>query len=86
MVRLSHLLSALACTALYPAVGTVSARQIGRKHIQTLQRQAADRFNRNRLAVPIVGGDVRLSVGVKNFTFSNPTASGELFLLREVSC
>lgn len=80
MVRLlSYLLSALACTALYPAVGTASARQIDRKHIQALQRQAADRFSKNRLAVSSVqnDGDVRLSGGVKNLTFSNPAASGE---------
>jgi hypothetical protein len=77
MVRLSYLFSALACTALYPAVGTVSARQIDRKHIQALQREAANSFGKDRLAVPSVGGDVRLSAGVKNFTFSNLAASGE---------
>ena len=77
MVLLYHLLSALACTALYPAVGTVSARRIGGKHIQALQRQGAGTFNRNRLAVSIVGRDVRLSAGVKNLTFSNPAATGE---------
>ena len=78
---ISYLLSALICTALYPTAGTVSARQINRKHIQALQRQAADRFSKNRLAVPFGGSNVRLSPGVKNFTFSNPTASGELSYL-----
>jgi len=73
MVLLSCFLSALACTALYPAVQTVSARRIDGKHIQALQHQATDRFNKNRLSVPSVGG-----AGVKNFTFSNPAASGEL--------
>jgi hypothetical protein len=68
---LSYLLSALACTALYPAVGTASARRIDRKHVQDLQRQAADRLNKNRLAVPSVEGG-----GIKNITFSNPAASG----------
>lgn len=76
MVLLSYLFSALACAA----VGTVSARQIDRKHIQALQREAA-----NRLAVSSAdgGGDghgdggVRLGAGMKNFTFSNPAASGE---------
>ena len=77
MVLLSLLFSALACTALYPAIGTASARKLDRKHIQTLQQEAANRFNGNRLATPIVGGDVQLSAGVKNFTFSNPAASGE---------
>jgi len=77
MVLLSYLLSALVCTALYPAAGVTSARQIDRKHIQALQREAANRFNKNRLADPFIGGDVRLSTGVKNFTFSNPAASGE---------
>lgn len=79
VLLLSYLLSALACAAtLYPTVGTVSARRIDRKHIQALQRQAADRFNKNTLAASYVEGgyDVRLSGGVKNFTFSNPAASG----------
>ena len=80
VLLISYLLSALACTALYPAAGTVTARQIDRKHIQALQRQAADGFNKNRLAASFVGGDVRLSPGVKNFTFSNPSACGELSL------
>jgi len=77
VILTSYLLSALVWTALYPAAGTVSARQIDRKHIQALQRQAADRFNKNKLAASLVGGDV---TGVKNFTFSNPTASGKLSL------
>jgi len=76
MLLLSYLFSALACTALYPAVWTVSARQIDKKHIQALQREAVDRFNTNRLVAPAVG-NVQLSAGVKNFTFSNPAASGE---------
>ena len=57
-------------------VGTVSARQIDRNHIEAVQRGAANRFNENRLAVPFAG-DVQPSPGVKNFTFSNPAASGE---------
>jgi enhancing lycopene biosynthesis protein 2 len=71
----SYLLSALACAALHPVVGTTSAKRIDRGHIQALQREAADRFNRvSRLAaVPSGGGG-----GAKNFTFSNPAASGEL--------
>ena len=78
VLLISYLLSVLACAALYPVVWTVSARRIDRKHIQALQRQAADRLNKNRPAVPSGGGDVRLSPGVKNFMFSNPAASGEL--------
>ena len=78
ILLISGLLSALACTAFYPAAGTVSARQIDRERIQALQRQAADRFSKSRLAASFIGGDVRLSAGVKNFTFSNPAASGEL--------
>jgi len=77
MVLLSYLFSALACTALYPTVGTASARQIDKRHIQALQREAANRFNKNRLAGPPAIGNVQLSAGVKNFTFSNPAASGE---------
>ena len=77
MVLLSYLFSALACTALYPAFGTVSARQIDKKHIRALQREAANRFNTNKLAGPSAGENVRLSTGVKNITFSNPAASGE---------
>ena len=76
MVLLSHLFSALACTALYSTLGTVTARQIDRKHIQALQREASDRFH-NRLSIPPAGGNLQLSAGVKNFTFSNPAASGE---------
>ncbi|KAF9652110.1 alpha/beta-hydrolase [Thelephora ganbajun] len=75
VLLVSYLLSALACTALYSAVGTVSARKIDRKYIEALQRQAADRFNQNKPAASFVGGNVRLSAGVKNFTFSNPAAS-----------
>jgi len=77
MVLLSYLFSALACTALYPTIGTVSARQFDKRHIQALQREAAKRFNTNRLAGPSVVGNIQLSAGVKNFTFSNPAASGE---------
>lgn len=86
MVLLSYFLSALACTALYPVAQTVSARQIDGKHIQALQHQAADRFNKHRLAVPFPGGDVRLSASAKNFTFSNPAASGESSLGESVVC
>ena len=43
-----------------------------------LQRQAVDRFNKNKLALLSTGSsNVDLSGGVKNFTFSNPAASGE---------
>lgn len=79
VLLLSYLLSALACMALYPALGSVSAKHIDRKHIQALQRQAADRFNKNRLTLPPGQGgfDIKLNPGVKNFTFSNPAASGE---------
>jgi hypothetical protein len=76
MVLFSHLLSAFACAVLYPVVGTVSARRTDRKHIQALQREAANRLSKNRLAVPSAT-DVQPSPGVKNFTFSNPAASGE---------
>jgi hypothetical protein len=76
MVLFPHLLSALACTVLCPVVRTVSARQIDRNHIKAVQRGATHRFNENRLAVPLAG-DVQPSPGVKNFTFSNPAASGE---------
>ncbi|KAF9783688.1 alpha/beta-hydrolase [Thelephora terrestris] len=75
VLLLSYLLSALAWTALHPAAGTVSARKIDRNHIQALRRHAADRFTKNRLAVPSAEGGVRLSQGVKNLTFSNPAAS-----------
>ncbi|KAF9648151.1 alpha/beta-hydrolase [Thelephora ganbajun] len=75
VLLVSYLLSALAFPALYSAVGAVSARQIDRKHIQALQRQAANRFNENKPVTQFVGGNVRLSSGVKNFTFSNPAAS-----------
>ena len=84
VLLLSYLVSALVCTTFYPAVGTVSARKIDRKHIQDLRQQAADRFNKNRLAVPSTVGGVRLSEGVKNFTFSNPAASGRYFLRERV--
>ena len=77
MLLLSYLFSALACTALYSTVGTVSARQIDKGHIRALQREAANRFNTNKLAGPSAIGNVQLSAGVKNFTFSNPAASGE---------
>lgn len=69
MVLLSHFLSALACTA----IGTVSARRTDWNHIQTLQREAVNRLSENRLAVPLADN----GTGVKNFTFSNPAASGE---------
>ena len=43
-----------------------------------LQRQAVDRFNKNKLALLSTGSsNVDLGGGVKNFTFSNPAASGE---------
>ena len=74
---LSYVLSALACTALHPALGTVSARRMDRNHIQALQKQAADKLTKNRLAVLSGGLDVKLNSGVKNITFSNPAASGE---------
>jgi len=77
VVLISYLLSVLACAVLHAPAGTVSARGIDRNQIHALQRQAAERFNKNRLAVPVGGGDVQLSAGVKNFTFSNPAASGE---------
>ena len=71
VLLISYILSALACTALYPPAGTVSARRINRKYIQALQRQAMDRFNENRLAASFVGRDISMSAGVKNFTFSD---------------
>lgn len=77
VVLISYLLSVLACAALHAPVGTASARRIGRKQIHALQQQAADIFNKNGLAVLTGGGDAQLSAGVKNFTFSNPAASGE---------
>jgi len=77
VVLISYLLSVLACAALHAPVGTASARRIGGKQIHALQRQAVDRFNKNRVAVSVGGGDAQLSAGVKNFTFSNPAASGE---------
>lgn len=79
VLLLSYILSALACAALYPFVGSVSARQINRKYIQTLQRQAAERFNKDRLALTPDEDrvDIRLNPGVKNITFSNPAASGQ---------
>ena len=85
VLLLSYLVSALVCTTFYPAVGTVSARKIDRKHIQDLRQQAADRFNKNRLAVPSVEDSVRLSEGVKNFTFSNPASSGRYLSHKRVS-
>ena len=85
VLLLSYLVFTLACTTLYPAVGIVSARKIDRKHIQKIRQQAADRFNKNRLAVPSVEGGVRLSEGVKNFTFSNPAASGRYLSPERVS-
>ena len=87
VLLLSHLLSALAWTALSPAAGSVSARKIDRTNFKTLQRQAADRFNENRLTVQSPGnGDLNFNLGpggVKNFTFSNPAASGESLGLLE---
>ena len=78
---LPYLLSTLALAALYPAAGSVSARRADRKHVQALQRQAADKFNKNKPAVLYTGGgDVKFGGGVKNFTFLNPTASGERLL------
>ena len=73
---LSYLLSLLAWTTLSPTVGTVLAREIDRKHVQALRQEAAERLSKDRLAVPSVEGGVKLSEGVKNFTFSNPAASG----------
>ena len=70
---LSYALSAL---ALCPLLTSVSAIH-NRKQLQTLQRQAADRFYKNRLALADGGVDVRLNPGVKNITFSNPDASGQ---------
>ena len=72
---LSYLLSLVAWTTLSPAAGTVLAREIDRKHVHALRQEAAERLSKNRLAVPSVEGGVRLSEGVKNFTFSNPAAS-----------
>ena len=86
VLLLSYLISALACTALYPTVGSVSARKIDRKHIRALRQQAADRHSKNRLAVPSAKGGVRLSEGVKNFTFTNPAASGMYLSCGRVSC
>ena len=86
VLLLSYLLSALAWTALSPAAGSVSARKIDRTNFKTLQRQAADRFNENRLTVQSPGnGDLNsnLGGGVKNFTFSNPAASGGCLCLLE---
>lgn len=77
VLLLSYLLSALASTALYPLIGSVSARHPNRNRIQALQRQAADRFNKNRLALSEGGVDVRLNSAVKNISFSNPAASGK---------
>ena len=77
VLLLSYLLSALAWTTLYPAVGVVSGRKIDRNHIQALRQHAADRVSKNTPAVPSVEGGVRLSEGVQNFTFSNPAASGK---------
>ena len=54
----------------------MSARKIDRNHIQALRQQAVDRHSKNRLAMASIKGGVRLSEGVKNFTFSNPAASG----------
>ena len=81
VLLLPYLLSTLAWAALYPAAGSVSARRVDRKHVHALQRQAADRFNKNKPAVLYTGGgDVRFGGGVQNFTFSNPAASGERLL------
>ena len=57
MVLLSYLLSALACTALYPAAGTVSARGIERKHVEAVKREAVDRFSDRDLAVSFASVD-----------------------------
>ena len=57
MVLLSYLLSALACTALYPAAGTVSARGIERKHVEAVRREAVDRFGDRDLAVSFASVD-----------------------------
>lgn len=86
MVLLPHLLSTLAVAALYPAIGTVSAKHLDRNQIQALRNKAADRFSKNRLA-GLPGGDVidvKANPGVKNITFSNPAASGECHV--SVSC
>jgi len=81
VLLISYLISALACVTLLPAIGTASARRVDRKYIQALQRQVADKLSGNGLAVPFGGNDVRSSAGVKNFTLSNPAASGELSYL-----
>lgn len=85
VLLISYLLSAFACTALYPTIGTVSARKPDRMHIEALRRKAADRVNKNRLTVAVDSDSVRSSSGVKNFTFSNPAASGQLSLARKMT-
>ena len=77
VLLLPHILSAFACTVLYPVIESVSAKKINRNYIETLQRQATDRFHNNKLAVSLGGVDVKSDPGVKNFTFSEPIASGE---------
>ena len=78
VLLISYVLLAFACTTLYPTIGTVSAMKPDRMHIKALQRKAADRVNKNRLVVAVDSDSVRSSSGVKNFTFSNPAASGQL--------
>jgi len=77
VLLISYLLSALACSALYPAIGTVSAGKID-EHFKAIQRHAADRFNKNRIAASLDHEDIKLDAGAKNFVCSNPAASGEL--------
>jgi carboxypeptidase D len=81
----SYILSALACTALYP--GPVSAKRFDRNHLKALQQNALDNHNKNALSLLATNGfDSKLNTGVKNITFSNPAASGEHLSLGLSGC
>lgn len=69
VVHLICYLSAFACAASRPA------RQIFGQHIQTIQRQTADRFDRNK-DVDRSGG-AQSSTDAEGFTFQDSAASGE---------
>ena len=71
MVRLiCYLPPAFACATLHPAIVAASARQICRRHIQTVQRQTADRFDKKKVVDR--SGEVQSSTDAKSFTFSDP--------------
>ena len=78
VLLLPYLLSILACTALSPTAGSVSAKKLESNHVQALRRHAADKLSKKNLST--ASRDVNSGGGVQNFTFSNPAASGKCLL------